>query len=95
MCLNEMKLIDSLSIHVTLYNYPSTLKRPMDALFIHAPMTLLLAILFELDWLHNGFIALGWVIKKEKYWSKWLWPAVAGVGGVNVITALWAGFTRQ
>jgi hypothetical protein len=89
------KLTSSLSIHVTLHQYPSTLKRPMDALFIHAPMTLLLAILFQLDWLHNGFIALGWVIKKEKYWSKWLWPAVAGVGGVNVITALWAGFTRQ
>jgi hypothetical protein len=90
-----IKLIHRLSIHITLYQYPSTLKRPMDAIFIHAPMTLLLAILFQLDWLHNGFIALGWVIEKKKYWGKWLIPAVAGVGSVNVVTALWAGFTRQ
>lgn len=85
----------SISIHITLLSYPATLARPLDALFIHAPMTMLLAILFELDWLHSGFIALGWVIKDETKWSKWLWPAVGGVMGVNLVTAIWEGITRQ
>jgi hypothetical protein len=58
-------------------------------------MTMLLAILFELDWLHSGFLAMGWVIRKEKFWSKWLLPAVIGVGSVNIVTAIWAGITRQ
>jgi hypothetical protein len=84
-----------ISIHATLRFYPLTLKRPMDALFIHAPMVLLLATLFELDWLHNGFIALGWVIKDEYRWGKWTWQAVGSVGAVNVVVAIWEGFTRQ
>jgi hypothetical protein len=67
----------------------------MDAVFIHAPITLLLAILFELDWLHNGFIALGWVIKDEAKWGKWTWQAVGCVGGVNLVAAIWEGITRQ
>ena len=54
-------------------------------------MTMLLAILFELDWMHNGFIALGWVIKDETLWGKWTWQAVGVVAGVNVVTAVWAG----
>lgn len=58
-------------------------------------MTMLLAILFELDWLHNGFIALGWVIKDETKWSKWLTPAVASIFSVNVVVAIWEGITRQ
>lgn len=85
----------SISIHATLRSYPLTLKRPMDALFIHAPMVLLLAILFELDWLHNGFIALGWVIKDEYRWGKWTWQAVISVGAVNIVAAIWEGITRQ
>ncbi|KAK4685929.1 hypothetical protein P7C73_g4206, partial [Tremellales sp. Uapishka_1] len=90
-----LNVINVLSIHLTLLPYPPTFHRPMDAIFIHAPMTMLLAILFELDWMHNGFIALGWVIRDESKWSTWTWPAVAAVAGTNVITALWAGFRRQ
>lgn len=80
-----------LSIHMTLLYYPPTLKRPMDAIFIHAPMTMFLAILFQLDWLHSGFIAIGWVIKDENKWGKYTWQAVACVAGVNIVSALWAG----
>ncbi|RSH95706.1 hypothetical protein EHS25_000798 [Saitozyma podzolica] len=90
-----LNVINVISIHATLRFYPLTLKRPMDALFIHAPMVLLLAILFELDWLHNGFIALGWVIKDEYRWGKWTWHAVISVGAVNIVAAIWEGITRQ
>ncbi|RSH83643.1 hypothetical protein EHS25_005547 [Saitozyma podzolica] len=90
-----LNVINLISIHATLRFYPLTLKRPMDALFIHAPMVLLLATLFELEWLHNGFIALGWVIKDEYRWGKWTWQAVGSVGAVNVVVAIWEGVTRQ
>ncbi|WRT66802.1 uncharacterized protein IL334_003765 [Kwoniella shivajii] len=89
--LNAIILI---SIHFTLLYYPVTLRRPIDAIFIHAPMTMFLAILFELDWLHNGFVALGWFIKTETAREKYTWQAVAAVAAVNVITAVWAGVKR-
>ena len=89
------ELNSSLSIHLTLLKYPPTLSRPLDTVLIHAPTTLLLAILFELDWLHNGFIALGWVTETRKDWGRHTWQAVIGIAAVNVIVALWAGFRRQ
>ena len=93
--LPSARLIPSLTIHLTLLKYPQTLKRPMDTILIHAPTTLLLAILFELDWLHNGFIAMGWVTETRKDWGTHTWQAVIGIASVNVIVALWAGFRRQ
>ncbi|OWT41607.1 hypothetical protein J008_00882 [Cryptococcus neoformans] len=86
--------LNVLSIHMTLLYYPPTLKRPMDAIFIHAPMTMFLAILFQLDWLHSGFIAVGWIIKDESKWGKYTWQAVACVASVNIVSALWAGARR-
>ena len=85
----------SFSIHFKLLRYPPTLSRPIDTAFIHAPMSLLLVILFELDWLHNGFIALGWGNKNEDMWAKYTWQAVGFVGGVNLIMAIWEGIKRQ
>lgn len=67
----------------------------MDALFIHAPMTMLLAILFELDWLHNGFIALGWTIEEKAQRGQWTWPAVGLIAAVNLLSAIWEGVRRQ
>ncbi len=58
-------------------------------------MTMLLAILFELDWIHNGFIALGWVIEEKKEMGKWTWPAVGFVFAVNIVGAIWEGVRRQ
>ncbi|WVQ77934.1 hypothetical protein IAT38_000014 [Cryptococcus sp. DSM 104549] len=89
-----LNAINVLSIHFTLLYYPPTLKRPVDALFIHAPMTMFLAILFELDWLHSGFISLNWVIKHEESRGKYTWQAVACVAAVNVVAALWSGAKR-
>ncbi|KAK8870052.1 hypothetical protein IAR55_000622 [Kwoniella newhampshirensis] len=89
-----INVINLLSIHFTLLYYPATLKRPIDALLVHAPMTMLLAILFELDWLHNGFVALGWVIEEKKEWGRYTWQAVGFVAGVNVVAAIWAGARR-
>lgn len=57
-------------------------------------MTMLLAILLNLDWLHTGFIALGWVTEERKDWGKYTWEAVMCVAAVNVVVALWAGFKR-
>jgi hypothetical protein len=80
---------------MTLLPYPPTLSRPADALFIHAPTTLLLAILFLLDWMTCGFIALGWVIKDDDMRSKWVWQAVGCVAGVNFVAALWSALQRS
>ncbi|WVN88955.1 uncharacterized protein L203_104170 [Cryptococcus depauperatus CBS 7841] len=89
-----LNAINILSIHITLLFYPPTLKHPIDAIFIHTPITMLLAILFQLDWLHSGFISLGWIIKDETKWGKYTWQAVGCVAGVNVVSALWAGAKR-
>ncbi|WWC69795.1 uncharacterized protein I206_103738 [Kwoniella pini CBS 10737] len=89
-----LNVILLLSIHITLLYYPVTLKRPIDALFIHAPMTMFLAILFQLDWMHNGFVALGWFIKEETAREKYTWQAVGAVAAVNFISAIWAGIKR-
>jgi hypothetical protein len=80
---------------LTLLKYPPTYHRPLDTIFIHAPISLLFAILFELDWLHNGFIALGWDIKDQHMWTKYTWQAVGSLAGVNFVMALWEGITRQ
>ena len=58
-------------------------------------MTMLLAILFELDWLHNGFIALGWVIESREEMGKYTWTAVGCIAAVNVISAIWEAVRRQ
>ena len=71
------------------------MSRPLDTIFIHAPMALLLAILFELDWVHNGFIALNWRIHDGDDREKYTWQAVAFIAGVNVVAALWEGIRLQ
>lgn len=91
----QAKLMRRLSIHITLFRFPSTLTRPIDAVFIHGPMTMLLAILFELDWAHNGFITLGWIIADENHSGGRLSAAIGVILATNGITAIWEGFTRQ
>ena len=80
--------------------YPPTLARPVDTILIHAPTTLLLAILLQLDWIHNGFIALKWIIhdqggKHFEAMSKHVWQAVIVVAAVNVVVAIYTGIRRQ
>lgn len=82
---------NSISIQVTLLPYPASLRHPVDALFVHAPIILLSVILFELDWLHTGFIALDWVVEDKAKWAKWTWQAVGAIGAVNLIMAIWEG----
>jgi len=90
-----LNVLNVLSIAITLIPYPPTLSRPIDALFIHAPITLLLAILFLLDWLSCGFIALGWIIEEKGKMGKWTWQAVGGVAGVNFVAAIWEMVQRS
>jgi hypothetical protein len=82
-------------MHITLIYYPPTFKRPLDTVFIHVPMTMLLAMLFELDWITNGFIALGWVSEDRKLWYRYTWQAVGAIAGVNFVAAIWEGIRRQ
>lgn len=53
------------------------------------------ALLFGLAWLHNGFVALDWVIYKRKDLNKWMWPAVAAIAGTNTVSCIWELVTRQ
>jgi hypothetical protein len=71
------------------------MKRPIDAFFIHGPVVLMLAILFELDWLHNGFIAVGWVMENRHDRDAYEWQAVGGLIVVNVIAAIYEGVRRN
>ena len=48
------------SIWATLLGYPPSKHRPLDNVFIHAPMTLLLVILWNVDIWQNGLLALNW-----------------------------------
>lgn len=80
-----------LSIQLTLLSHPSSPRhRPLDTLFIHAPMTLFFVILFTLDWLHNGFIALNWLSLpdlKNPYAKTW--QAVLVLFLVHGALAVW------
>ncbi|ORX39626.1 hypothetical protein BD324DRAFT_614396 [Kockovaella imperatae] len=90
-----LNVVNLLTIHLTLLKYPPTMKRPLDTIFIHAPMALLLAILFEVDWVHNGFIALNWRIHDRSDRDDYTWQAVAFIASVNIVAALWEGIRRQ
>lgn len=84
-----------ISIHLTLTQYPPSLKHPFDAIFIHGSISLLTAMLFQLTWLHVGFVGLDWVIESKKHWHRYRWEATISIAVVNVITAIWEGATSQ
>lgn len=53
-------------------------------------MTLFFTIMFGLDWLHNGFIALNWLsLRDQPNPYKYTWQACLALGAVHVILALW------
>jgi hypothetical protein len=62
---------------------------PLNSIFVHGSVALLLAMLFELTWLHNGFVALKWVIRDEHMVSLWKWDAIIGVAVTNSIALFW------
>ncbi len=53
-------------------------------------MTLLFIVLFSIDWLHDGFIALKWFSfpdSVDEY--KYTWQAILALVIVNVLVAAW------
>ena len=56
---------------------------------------MLLAILFELDWIHNGFIALDWVMESRHDRDRYTWQAVGLVLGTNIVSAIYEGIRRN
>lgn len=86
-----LNVINFLSIQLTLLAHPpSPRHRPLDSLFIHAPMTLFFTILFTLDWVHNGFIALNWLSLPDSSnpYAK-TWQAVLALLLVHATLAVW------
>jgi hypothetical protein len=77
-----------LSIHITLRAYRPTFAHPLTAALVHTPISLLLPLLLA-GLLHNGSVALGWVIDKHAKWDRWVWPAVGGIAGVHGVCAVW------
>jgi len=71
-----------------------SIMHPLNALFVHGTISLLLAMLFELTWIHNGFVALKWVVKDEYMLHFWQWQAVGFIAGVNAIMVFWEIGTR-
>jgi hypothetical protein len=53
-------------------------------------MTLFFVVVFGLDWLHNGFIALGWLsLIDSPTQFKYTWQAVLALLIVNALIAAW------
>jgi hypothetical protein len=79
-----------ITIQLTLLRHPQSRSRPLDSIFIHAPMTLFFVVVFGLDWLHNGFIALGWLsLIDSPTQFKYTWQAVLALLIVNALIAAW------
>lgn len=73
-------------IHITLYLHPVASTRPLDTLFIHAPLRLLLISIFLQAFPQVLFITLGWhynLVKDESDFDKWSWQAVAFIVSFN------------
>ena len=53
-------------------------------------MTMFFVVLFGIDWLHNGFIALNWLslMDQSNPYQHW-WKAVLALFGVNLLLAVW------
>ncbi|WOO78491.1 uncharacterized protein LOC62_02G002038 [Vanrija pseudolonga] len=94
-CLILAALLLIITIHITMLPYPVQFRHPFDALFIHATVSLYFAVLFELMWIHGGFVALGWIVTDSHRWERWTWQAVGAITGVNVMTAIYEAATRQ
>ena len=74
----------SASIYLTLHWHAHPHK-PLDWIFIHVPMRLMLVVLFSVDLLDNGFIVLGWEARDEARYAKYSLQAVAAIATVNVV----------
>ncbi len=78
------------SVQLTLLRHPQSSSRPLDSLFIYAPMSLLFVVLFSLDWLHNGLIALGWLAPPDAADPfRYTWQATLALLAVNLVVAAW------
>ncbi|GMK55747.1 hypothetical protein CspeluHIS016_0208030 [Cutaneotrichosporon spelunceum] len=84
-----------LSIHFTLQSYPASFAHPLNAVFVHTTINMMLALTLGLLWMSGGFVAQDWVIEKRKDAGKWKWQAVGVVAGTHSIVALWELFMRQ
>lgn len=58
-------------------------------------MRMMLVILFLIDWLDNGFIALGWEAWDLTNYGKYSWQAVGAITGVNLVGLLVVFFMRD
>jgi len=84
-------------IHITLYQYPSARTRPLDIVFIHLPLRLLLVFTFLQILPQTLFVALGWLSNHHRWrWENndaFSWHGVAFIVGLNVVglveVALW------
>ncbi|GHJ90411.1 hypothetical protein NliqN6_6813 [Naganishia liquefaciens] len=85
-----LNVINLASTQITLLSHRQSKRRPLDSIFIHAPMTMFFVILFGIDWLHNGFIALNWLslMDQSNPYQHW-WKAVLALFGVNLLLAVW------
>ncbi|CED84874.1 hypothetical protein [Phaffia rhodozyma] len=64
-------------------------------LFVYTPMKMMLAIVFLLEWLDNGFIVLGWESRDPATYAKYSWQAIGILAGVNVVGLLMVFVTKD
>lgn len=84
-----------LSIHFTLQSYPASFAHPLNAVFVHTTVSMMLALTLGLGWMSCGFVAQDWVIEKRKEALIWKWQAIGAVAGTHAVFSIWELFTRQ
>lgn len=96
--LNGLLLL--ITVLVLAIKYPSSRSRPLDWLFIHAPVKMFLVITIQLDIPQMLFMALGWDCERCKYEdslilgsrqdeARALWPSFGIITGMGALSAIW------
>lgn len=87
-------LLISTLITGAFHTYRPTWKRPIEWLFIHLPLRLFLAIMLQIDFWQQGYIALG-LAEGPHGLDKTTWPTFIIIISTGVVTALWSFATTD
>ncbi|KAL7415651.1 hypothetical protein BDY24DRAFT_266155 [Mrakia frigida] len=89
-----LNVLNLASIYLTLHWHAHSHK-PLDWIFIHVPMRLMLVVIWSVDIIDNGFIVLGWEARDEARYAKYALQACASIAVVNVVGLLIVFFKRD
>lgn len=89
-----MLLISTLVTGI-LQSYRPTWKRPIEWLLVHTPVRMFLAVLLQVDFWQQGYIALGLADEGAHSLKRTVWPTFIIVVSTGVASALWTFATTD